>query len=69
MIYKLIEEGEFCSKCNCVAGSPKCARCTRFFGLKIEHLYRKDRKCGSDRRYVKCASWMPIWLAEAIKSW
>lgn len=69
MIFKLIEEGEFCSKCNCVAGSPKFDRCPRNFGLKIEHLYRKDHKGGTDRQYVKCASWMPMWLAEAIKNW
>ena len=69
MIYKLIEEGDPCPKGGRVAGCPKCDRCPRNFGLKIEHLYRKDRKGGTDRRYVKCASWMPLWLAEAIKSW
>lgn len=69
MIFKLIEEGDFCDKNICAAGSPKCDRCPRNFGLKIEHLYRKDRKGGLDRRYVKCASWMPLWLAEAIKNW
>ena len=69
MIYKLIEEGDPCPKGGRVAGCPKCDKCPRNFGLKIEHLYRKDRKGGTDRRYVKCASWMPMWLAEAIKSW
>ena len=69
MFYKLIKEGDYCKKNLCVAGCPKCDRCPRNFGLKIEHLYRKDRKGGTDRRYVKCASWMPLWLAEAIKSW
>ena len=29
--------------------------------------HRITRKGGWDRRYVKCASWMTLWLAEAIK--
>lgn len=69
MIFKLIKEGDFCSKCNCAAGSPKCDKCPRNFGCKIE----KEESFRSDYTfefyYVKCASWMPMWLAEAIKSW
>ena len=60
MIYKLFKEGDYCKKNLCVAGYPKCDKCPR-------NLYRKDRKGGTDRRYVKCASWMTLWLAEAIK--
>lgn len=69
MIYKLIKEGEFCSKCNCSVGSPKCDKCPRNFGCKIEkeESFRPDYTF--EFYYVKCASWMPMWLAEAIKSW
>lgn len=69
MIYKLIEEGDQCPKGGKVAGSPKCDKCPRNFGCKIvkEESFRTDFTF--EFYYVKCALWMPLWLAEAIKSW
>lgn len=69
MIFKLIQEGDFCDKNICAVGSPKCDKCPRNFGGKIvkEESFRPDFTF--EFYYVKCASWMPMWLAEAIKSW
>ena len=36
MIWKLVKEGDYCKKNLCVAGSPKCDKCPRNFGGKIE---------------------------------
>lgn len=69
MIFKLVIEGDFCDKNICTAGSPKCDKCPRNFGCKIEkeESFRPDYTF--EFYYVKCASWMPLWLAEAIKNW
>ena len=67
MMYRLRAEGDYCRKGKCAVGSPKCDKCPCNFGLRIKNLYRKDRKGGMDRRYVKCASWMGFGLSKCVK--
>lgn len=68
MFYKLVEEGEWCPKNTCQVGSLRCDRCARNFGAKTKIKYRNDYKgIEYEKYFVKCCSWMPIWLAEALK--
>ena len=68
MMYRFIQQGEYCVRNECVVGSPKCDKCPCNFGERVRlESFGYPNKVIFPVWGVKCTRWIGFSLSQYIK--